>query len=83
MVGYEPAVNKHLTLWYIVLVCHHNDVCENSIGGVYVGGYDGQSESGIGCWRKLCPVGFLVVSKCSSDLLQCIIMWYADCGVDG
>ena len=39
-----------------MLVCHHNDVCENSIGGVYVGGYDGLSESGIGCWHKLCPV---------------------------
>ena len=35
----------HLTLWYIVFVCHKNDVCEDSIGSVYVGGYCGLSES--------------------------------------
>ena len=29
----------HLTLWYIVFVCHQNDVCEDDIDSVYVGGY--------------------------------------------
>ena len=29
----------HLTLWYIVFICHQDDVCENCIGSVYVGGY--------------------------------------------
>ena len=32
---------------------------------------------------KLCPVGFLVVCKCSSVLLQSIGMSYVDCGDDG
>ena len=36
----------HLALWYVVLVCHQYDVCENSVGSVYVGGYGGLSESG-------------------------------------
>ena len=31
----------NLTLWYGVFVCHQNDVCEDSIGNVYVGGYCG------------------------------------------
>ena len=35
----------HLALWYVVLVCHQYDVCENSVGSVYVGGYGGLSES--------------------------------------
>ena len=38
MVEKEPAVAVHLTIWYIVFVCHQNDVGENSIGSVYVGG---------------------------------------------
>ena len=36
VVGYEPAVAVHLTLWYMVLVCLHNDFCEDFIGSVYV-----------------------------------------------
>ena len=36
--GQEPAVAMHLALWYVVLVCHQHDVCENYVGGVYVGG---------------------------------------------
>ena len=28
----------HLTLWYVVLVCHQYDVCKNYAGSVYVGG---------------------------------------------
>ena len=27
----------HLALWYVALVCHQYDVCENSVGSVYVG----------------------------------------------
>ena len=44
--GQEPAVAMHLALWYVVLVCHQYDVCENSVGIGYVGGYGGLSESG-------------------------------------
>ena len=36
--------NLNLTLWYIVFVHHQNDVCENCIGSLYVGGYCGLSE---------------------------------------
>ena len=39
---------------------------------MYVGGYCGLSE-GV---SKLCPVCFLVVCKCSSILLQSIVMLY-------
>ena len=53
----------HLALWYVVLVCHQYDVCENSVGSVYVGAYGGLSESGLGVFGKLCPVCFLVVGK--------------------
>ena len=70
-----------LTILYTVLVCHPNDVGKNYVGGVYVGGYGDLCESGI--FRKLCPVCFLVVSKCSSVLLQSIVMPYMDSGDDG
>ena len=36
--GQEPAIAMHLALWYVVLVCHQYDVCENYVGSVYVGG---------------------------------------------
>ena len=45
--GKEPAVAVHLALWYVLLVCHQYDVCENFVGSVYVGGYCGLSESGL------------------------------------
>ena len=45
--GQEPAIARHLYLWYVVLVCHQYDVCENYVGSVYVGGYGGQRESGL------------------------------------
>ena len=67
--GQEPAVAMHLAHWYVVLVCHQFDVCENSVGSVYVGGYGGLSESGLCVFCKLCPVCFLVVGKGSSVLL--------------
>ena len=57
----------HLSLWYVVLVCHQYDVCENSVGSVYVGGYGGLSE--IGIFREVCSVSFLVVGECPSVLL--------------
>ena len=61
--GQEPAIDMHLALWYVVLVCHQYDVCENYVGSVYVG----LSESGVFC--KLCPVCILVVGKGPSVLL--------------
>ena len=67
--GQEPAVAMHLALWYVVLICHQYDVCENSVGSVYVGGYDGLSESGLYVFRELCPVSFLVVGESTSVLL--------------
>ena len=67
--GQEPAVDMHLALWYVVLVCHQYDVCENFVGSVYVGGYGGLSESGLCVFCKLCPVCFLVVGKGPSVLL--------------
>ena len=59
----------HLALWYVVLVCHQYDVCENSVGSVNVGGYGGLSEIGFCVSRKLCPVCYLVVGKGPSVLL--------------
>ena len=67
--GQEPAIDMHLALWYVVLVCHQYDVCKNSVGSVYVGGYGGLSESGLCVFCKLCPVCFLVVGKGPSVLL--------------
>ena len=58
-----------LPFWYVLLVCHQYDVCENSVGSVYVGGYGGLRESGLSVFRDLCPVCFLVVSKGPSVLL--------------
>ena len=67
--GSEPAIAMHLALWYVMLVCHQHDVCENFVGSVYIGGYDGLSESGLCVFRELCPVSFLVVGECPSVLL--------------
>ena len=44
----EPAIDMHLALWYVVLVCHQYDVCENYVGSVYVGVY-GLTDSGLLC----------------------------------
>ena len=59
----------HLSLWYVVLVCHQYDVCENSVGRVYIGGYGGLSESGLCVFQELCPISFLVVGEYLSVLL--------------
>ena len=69
MFGQEPAVSMHIALWYVLLVCHQYDICENSVGSVCVGGYGGLSESGLCVFCKLCPVCFLVVGKGPSVLL--------------
>ena len=65
-----------------MLVCHQYDVCENSVGSVYVGGYGGLSESGLCDFCKLCPVCFLVVGKGPSVLLGYVVMSYVNCGGD-
>ena len=59
----------HLALWYVVLVCHQYDVCENYDGSVYVGGYCGLIESGLCVFRELCLVRFLEVGNGPSVLL--------------
>ena len=51
------------------MFCHQYDVCENSVGSVYVGGYGGLSESGLCVFCKLCPVCFRVVGNGPSVLL--------------
>ena len=59
----------HISLWYVVLVCHQYDVYENYVGIVYIGGYGGLNESRLCVFRELCPVSFLVVGECPSVLL--------------
>ena len=49
-----------------MLVCHQYDVGKNAVGGVYVGGYGGLSESRHRVFRELCPVSFLVVGESPS-----------------
>ena len=73
----------HLTLWYVVLVCHQYNICEDYIGSVYVGGYCGLSERGLCVFRELRPVGFLIVGESPSILLCSGVMSYVDCGDDG
>ena len=70
----------HLSLWYVLLVCHQYDVCKNYVDSVYVGGYGGLSESGLCVSRELYPVIFLVVSECPSVLLKSVVMSYVNCG---
>ena len=59
----------HLSLWYVVLVYHQYDVCENSVGSVYNVGYGGLSERGLCVFRELWLVCFLVVGECPSFVL--------------
>ena len=73
----------HPALWHIGFVFHQHDVCENYFVSVYGGGYYGMSQGGPCVLYKLCLVGFLAVCKCSSVLLQSIVMSYVDCGDDG
>ena len=53
-----------------MIVCHQNDVCEDSIGSVFVCGYCGLSVIEHRFFGKLCPVGFPVVCECLSVLFQ-------------
>ena len=62
----------HLSLCYVVLVCNQYDVCEDSVGSVYIGGYGGLSESRLCVFRELCPVSFLLVGECCHTLCCCI-----------
>ena len=77
-----PALAMHLTLWYVVLVCHQYDVCENSVDSVYISGYGGLSKSGLCVFRELCPVSFLLVGESPSVLLYSVVMSYVNCGDD-
>ena len=45
------------------------DVCNDSVGSVYVCVYGGLSKSELYVFRELCPVGFLVVGGSPSVLL--------------
>ena len=56
----------HISLWYVVLVCHQYDVCEHYVGIVYIGGYGGMRKSGHCVLSELCLV---VVGECPSVLL--------------
>ena len=60
-----------LSLGIMCFICHQNDVCENYIGSVYVGGYCRLGESGFCVFGKLCPVGFLVVCKSLPFFVVC------------
>ena len=60
----------HLSLWYVVLVCHQYDGCTTMLAlFVYVGGYVGLSERGLCVFCELCPVSFLVGGESLSVLL--------------
>ena len=65
----------HRALRYVVHVCHQYDVCKNSVGSVYVGGYGGLSESGLCVFCELCPVSFLVVGESLSFFLYRGDIW--------
>ena len=45
--------------------------------------FGGLSKRGLCIFRKLCPIDFLVVGKCSSVLFQSIDISYVDWGDDG
>ena len=73
----------HLALWYVVLVCHHYDVCKNYVGSVYVAGYGGMSENEPCVFCEVCRVSFLVVGESPSVLLLFVVMSYVNCVNDG
>ena len=52
-----------------MFICHQDDVCENYISSVYVGGYCDLRKADSLVFGKLCPDGFLVVCKSVSVLL--------------
>ena len=67
--GQEPAVAMHLALWYVVLVCHQYDVCENYVAVCMLVGMVVRAKADSCVFCKLCPGCFLVVGKGPSLLL--------------
>ena len=65
-----------------MFACLQNDVSEDYIGSVYVGGYCGLSESELCVFCNLCLVGFPVILECSYVMYQPVVMSYVDCGDD-
>ena len=50
---------------------------------MYVGDYDGLSDSRFCVFGKLCPVGFLIFCESPLVLLYSVVMSYVYCGDDG
>ena len=50
---------------------------------MYVGVYGCLNESGLSVFCKSCPIGFLVIVKSLSGLLQSIFRSNVACGDDG
>ena len=59
----------HLTIWYVVLVCHQYDVCKKYVVSVYVGGYGGLNKNELCVFCELFSVGFLVGGESPSVVL--------------
>ena len=59
----------HLSLCYIMFICHQDNVFENDLGSVYAGVYYSLSKIELGVFSKLYLVGFIVICKSSSGLL--------------
>ena len=61
------------TMWsgkslQLLCICHFGTAIsmmfvKKIVGSVYVGGYGGLCESGLGVFCELCPVSFLVVGE--------------------
>ena len=56
----ELLCGLEVLYWTFGMLCLY-DVCEKSVGSVYIGGYGGLSESGLCVFHELWPVSFLVV----------------------
>ena len=59
----------HISLWFVVLICHQYDVCENYVVSVYIGEYGGLSEVGLCVICELFSVSVFVVGECPSVML--------------
>ena len=74
--GQEPSVAIHLARWYVLLVCHQYDVCENSVGSVYVGGYGGIFHVGLYvcfCYVLSLCVDVMVMSSAYVVVSECLM----------
>ena len=38
----------HISVWYVLIVCHQYDVCKHYVGSLYVGWYGGLSDTCVG-----------------------------------